>query len=158
MEELPEDLYKDDCFYIQEQFRLGMEDNNFNRLSSTYAFHNIFFLQWILNGKEFSNYKYMTLPIDATGGIGAILSAYKRFEMAFGHFGLKFVAPDKDHFGKYPRELMERYFAANLWDENANDDNTLWVPSIFFISARCRRLPRSLIRLPDITVSAAVIT
>ena len=42
VEELPENLYKDDCFYIQEQFRLGMEDNNFNRLSSTYAFHNIF--------------------------------------------------------------------------------------------------------------------
>ena len=53
VEELPDDIYDDDCFYIQEQFRLGMEDNNFNRLSSTYAFHNIFFLQWILNGKSF---------------------------------------------------------------------------------------------------------
>ena len=133
VEELPDGICKDDCFYIQEQFRLGMEDNNFNRLSSTYAFHNIFFLQWILNGKAFSQYKYVTLPIDATGGIGAILSGYKRFEMAFGHFGLKYVAPDKDYFGKYPRELMERYFAADLWDENANEDNTLWVPSIFML-------------------------
>ncbi|MCR5542629.1 MAG: hypothetical protein K6F55_00645 [Eubacterium sp.] len=131
--DLPDDIYGDDCFYIQEQFRLGMEDNNFKRLCSTYAFHNIFFLQWILNGKAFSQYKYMTLPIDATGGIGAILSGYKRFEMAFGHFGLKFVASDKDYFGKYPRKLMERYFAADLWDENANEDNTLWVPSTFML-------------------------
>ena len=143
LKELPDDIYEDDCFYIQEQFRMGMEDNNFNRLSSTYAFHNIFFLQWILNGKAFSQYKYMTLPIDATGGIGAILSGYKRFEEAFGHFGLKFVAPDKDYFGKYPRELMERYFAANLWDENANEDNTLWVPNIFMLvkTAFYQRMP-----------------
>ena len=133
VEELSDDIYDDDCFYIQEQFRMGLEDNNFNRLNSTYAFHNIFFLQWILNGKAFSQYKYVTIPIDATGGIGAILSGYKRFELAFGRFGLKYVASDKDHFGKYPRELMERYFAANLWDENANDDNTLWVPSIFLL-------------------------
>lgn len=143
VEELPDDIYGDDCFYIQEQFRLGMEDNNFNRLCSTYAFHNIFFLQWILNGKTFSQYKYMTLPVDATGGIGAILSGYKRFEAAFGHFGLKFVAPDKDYYGKYPRELMERYFAADLWDENSNKDNTLWVPSIFILvkTAFYQRMP-----------------
>ena len=143
LKELPDDIYEDDCFYIQEQFRMGMEDNNFNRLCSTYAFHNIFFLQWILNGKAFSQYKYMTLPIDATGGIGAILSGYKRFELAFGHFGLKFVAPDKDYFGKYPRELMERYFAANLWIEDANDDNTLWVPSILMLvkTAFYQRMP-----------------
>ena len=143
LKELPDDIYDDDCFYIQEQFRMGMEDNNFNRLCSTYAFHNIFFLQWILNGKAFSQYKYMTLPIDATGGIGAILSGYKRFELAFGHFGLKFVAPDKDYFGKYPRELMERYFAANLWIEDANDDNTLWVPSILMLvkTAFYQRMP-----------------
>ena len=133
VEELPEDIFKDDCFYIQEQIRVGMEDNNFNRLSNTYAFHNIFFLQWILNGKAFSHYKYMTLPVDATGGIGAILSGYKRFEKAFGLFGLKFVAPDKDYYGKYPRELMERYFSANLWTEDANEDNTLLVPNVVML-------------------------
>ena len=35
VEELPEDVFKDDCFYIQEQLRVGMEDNNFNRLSNS---------------------------------------------------------------------------------------------------------------------------
>ena len=143
VKELPDDIYGDDCFYIQEQLRVGMEDNNFRRLSNTYAFHNIFFLQWILNGKSFSNYKYMTLPINSTGGIGAILSGYKRFEAAFGHFGLKFVAPDKDHYGKFPRKLMERYFAANLWDEDANEDNTLWVPDTVMLvkTAFYQRMP-----------------
>ena len=129
-EELPTDIYEDDCFYIQEQIRVGLEDNNFNRISNTYAFHNIFFLQWILNGKSFSQYKYMTLPIDDKAGIGALLSFYKRYEMAFAHFGLKFAAPDKDYFGKYPRKMVERYFSANLWAEDANVDNTLQVPDV----------------------------
>ena len=40
--ELPENKFDDDSFYIQEKLRVGMEDNNFNRLSNTYAFHNIF--------------------------------------------------------------------------------------------------------------------
>ena len=43
VKELPDDIYGDDCFYIQEQLRVGLEDNNFRRLSNTYAFHNIFF-------------------------------------------------------------------------------------------------------------------
>ena len=137
VEELPADIFKDDCFYIQEQIRVGMEDNNFNRLSNTYAFHNIFFLQWMLNGKSFSQYKYMTIPIDDIAGIGALLSFYKRYEMAFAHFGLKFSAPDKDHFGKYPREMVERYFSVDLWAEDANEDNTLKVPdTVMFIKTK----------------------
>ncbi len=137
VDELPVDIYKEDCFYIQEQLRVGMEDNNFNRLSNTYAFHNIFFPQWILNGRSFSEFKYMTLPIDSAGGIGALLSFYKRYEIAFKHFGLKFAAPDKDYFGKYPREMVERYFAADMWAEDANEDNTLQVPNtVMFIKTK----------------------
>ena len=130
VEEFPEDKFADDCFYIQEQIRVGMEDNNFNRLSNTYAFHNIFFIQWILNGKSFTQFKYITMPISNVGGIGALLSGYKRYQKAFEYFGLKFSAPDKDHFGKYPRKLVERYFSVNLWNEDASDENTLKVPDI----------------------------
>ncbi len=130
VEEFPEDKFSDDCFYIQEQMRVGLEDNNFNRLSNTYAFHNVFFIQWILNGKSFSQFKYVTMPIDNTGGIGALLSGYKRYQRAFEHFGLKFSAPDKDHFGKYPRELVERYFSVDLWNKDVTEENTLKVPNI----------------------------
>ena len=127
-DELPSDFYNDKCFYVQEQIRIGMEDNNFNRLSSTYAFHNLFFMQWILDGRSFSDFKYITIPIDNTGGIGAILSSYVRFERAFGKFGLKFVAPSEKNFGKFPRELVERYFAVDIWNPDANKENTLVVP------------------------------
>lgn len=130
VKELPENQFDDDTFYIQEQIRVGLEDNNFNRLSNTYAFHNLFFLQWILDGREFSQFQYMTLPIDNTGGIGALLSGYRRYQDAFGRFGLKFAAPDKEHLGKYPREMVEKYFAVDMWDPEANEDNTLRVPNL----------------------------
>ncbi len=133
VKELPEDKFGSDTFYIQEQIRVGLEDNNFNRLSNTYAFHNIFFMQWILNGRKFSQFKYMTIPIDDVGGIGALLSGCKRYQEAFSHFGLKFVAPDKDHFGKYPREMVERYFAVDLWNPEANENNTLMVPDLVML-------------------------
>ena len=70
------------------------------------------------------------MPISNVGGIGALLSGYKRYQKAFEYFGLKFSAPDKDHFGKYPRKLVERYFSVNLWNEDASDENTLKVPDI----------------------------
>ncbi|MBR4173925.1 MAG: hypothetical protein IKR56_01130 [Lachnospiraceae bacterium] len=134
VEELPWDIYNnDDCFFIQEQMRVGMEDDNFNRLSNTYAFHNIFFLQWILNGRSLSQFKYMTLPVDGAGGIGALLSFCKRFEKAFTRFGLKFSAPDKEYFGRYPRKMVERYFALDLWAEDANEDNTVQVPNMVML-------------------------
>lgn len=131
--ELPADIFEGKYFVIQKQFRVGMEDNNFKRLSATYAFHNIFFLQWILQGKNFSDYKYITVPIDSTGGIGALLSSFVRLRDSFSQFGLKFVAPDKDHLGKFSREFMERYFAMEIWDENADNYNTLAVPNVVLL-------------------------
>ena len=77
VETLPENRFAETTFYIQEQMKCGLEDNNFNRLSNTYAFHNIFFLQWILDGRNFSNFRFFTLPINNSGGIGAVLSGYK---------------------------------------------------------------------------------
>lgn len=61
-------------FYIQKQIRSGLEGQGFNRISSTYAFHNVFFLQWLLNGKKLSQFKYATVGESATGGIGTILA------------------------------------------------------------------------------------
>lgn len=74
----PENRFADTTLYIQGQHRCGLEDGNFKRLSSVYAFHNVFFLQWILDGRDLENYKFLTLPISDSGGIGALLSAYTR--------------------------------------------------------------------------------
>ena len=127
--ELPENRFAESTFYIQEQLKCGLEDYNFNRLGSTYAFHNIFFLQWILNGKDIKHYRFFTLPVSDTGGIGAVLSSYKTNKQAAETFGLKFVSPNVDHFGKYPRSMVEKYFAVDIWNSEANEENTLVVPN-----------------------------
>ncbi len=130
VQEFPEDRFAEKTFYIQSEMRTGLEDYSFNRLSSTYAFHNIFFLQWMLDGKAFANYRFFTMAINDTGGIGAVLSSYKTNQQAAKTFGLKFVSPNVDHFGKFPRSMVEKYFAVDIWDEEANEENTLVVPDL----------------------------
>ena len=78
--------------------------------------------------------KFLTLPVNDAGGIGALLSAYTRNQALAERLGLKFVAPDKDHFGKYPRALVERYFAVDIWDSEATEANTLVVPGAVVIN------------------------
>ena len=134
VDKFPENRFADTTLYIQEQHRCGLEDGNFKRVSAVYAFHNVFFLQWILNGRDLKDYKFLTLPIDNTGGIGALLSAYTRNQTLAERFGLKFVAPDKDHFGKYPCALVEKYFAVDIWDPEATEANTLVVPGAVIIN------------------------
>lgn len=134
VEQFPEDRFADNTLYIQEQHRCGLEDGNFKRVSPVYAFHNVFFLQWILNGRDLKNFRFLTLPINDAGGIGALLSAYTRNQALAERFGLKFVAPDKDHFGKYPRALVEKYFAVDIWNPEATEENTLMVPNAVIIN------------------------
>ena len=134
VEQFPEDRFSDNALYIQEQHRCGLEDGNFKRLSAVYAFHNVFFLQWILNGRDVKNYKFLTLPINDSGGIGSLLSAYTRNQALAERLGLDFVAPDKDHFGKYPRSLVEKYFAVDIWNPEATEENTLVVPGVVVIN------------------------
>ena len=130
----PENRFADHTLYIQEQHRCGLEDGNFKRLSAVYAFHNVFFLQWILNGRDLKQFKFLTLPINDAGGIGALLSAYTRNQALAERLGLNFVAPDQDHFGKYPRSLVEKYFAVDIWNPEAMEENTLVVPGAVVIN------------------------
>lgn len=128
VDKFPDDCFSDNTLYIQKQHRCGLEDGNFKRLGSVYAFHNVFFLQWILNGRDIKKYKFLTVPIDDAGGIGALLSTYSKNQTLAERLGLKFTAPDKDHFGKYPRTMVEKYFSVDIWDPEATSENTIKVP------------------------------
>ncbi len=133
-EQLPSDLDKETLLYIQKDLASGIEDGRFRRLSSTYAFHNVFLLQWILGGRDFSRFKFITVDIDEWAGIGAILSYYERYRIGFARFGLKFVLNGNGHIGKFRDEELTRYFVLELRDEEATDDNTLVVPSFMALS------------------------
>ena len=130
---MPENRFDEGTLYIQEATRSGIQDGNYNRLSNVYAFHNVFFKQWILDGNDLSNYRFFTLPIYDSGGIGAVLSSYKTNQQTADTFGLKFVAPNTDHFGKFPRAIIEKYFNIDIWNEEANEYNTLKVKDLVIL-------------------------
>lgn len=133
-EEHPSNLDRETLLYIQKELGSGIEDGRFRTLSSTYAFHNVFLLQWILDGRDFSRFRFITVEIEEWAGIGAILSYYDRYRIAFGWFGLKFVSSGKGYLGKFKEEHLTRYFALDLHDAEANKDNTLVVPSFMALT------------------------
>lgn len=133
-DELPEDLDKDTLLYIKRDLASGIEDGRFRTLSSTYAFHNVFLLQWILDGKELSRFRFITVEIDEWGGIGAILSYCERYRIAFKRFGLKFIHKGNGNLGKFKVDELLKFFALDIEDEEAAEDNTLVVPSFMALT------------------------
>ena len=131
---LPQNLDNDTLLYIKKDLASGIEDGRFRTLSSTYAFHNVFVLQWILAGRDFSQFKYITVDIEDWAGIGAILSYVKRYQIGFGRFGLKFIYKKDGNIGKFRAANLTRYFKLDIFDDGANDENTLVVPSFMALA------------------------
>lgn len=71
--------------------------------------------------------EHMPDIIDCTDKVGGLT------KKAAETFGLKFVSPDVDHFGKFPRSMVEKYFAVDIWDPEANEENTLMVPNLVIL-------------------------
>ena len=131
---LPEGFDDDTLLYIQKDTASGIEDGRFRRLSSTYAFHNVFVMQWILAGRKLSKFKFITVKIDEWAGIGAILSYCARYRIGFARFGLKFIQRGNGKIGKFKAEGLTKFFDLDLSDDGANDDNTLIVPSFMALT------------------------
>ncbi len=133
-DQLPEDLDKDTLLYIQKELASGIEDGRFRTLSSTYAFHNVFVLQWILNGRDLSQFKFITVDFGEWAGIGAVLSYCIRYRIAFRRFGLKFINKGDEKLDKFNARHLSEYFTLDLHDDEANEDNTLVVPGFMAMS------------------------
>lgn len=131
---LPQDLDRETLLCITKDLASGIEDGKFRTLSSTYAFHNVFLLQWILDGRSLSKFRFITVEIDEWAGIGAILSYVERYSIAFKRFGLKFIQKGNVYLGKFKLKDLKRYFVLDLQDDEANDDNTLVVPSFMALA------------------------
>ena len=126
--QLPEEV----TIYVQKEFKNGLEGLGFNRLNATYAFHNVFFFQWLLNGRKLSQFKYATVDMGQGGGIGANLAFGRRFERLFLYFGLKLINR-KERYGKFRTEMVDNYFSLGLIAEDATDENTLEVTEKFIL-------------------------
>ena len=101
------------------------------------AFHNIFFFQWILDGKKKSDFRYITAYIPEFTGICAVLAFVKRFNSAFSYFGLRFIVTG-DRVGKFKTEMMDKYFSLSLSGDDATEDNTLTVSNTYIaVMTKC---------------------
>ncbi len=123
VEKLPEG---EDVFYIQKKWNTGVRDGVFNHLCSTYAFHNMFILQYLLDGRKLSDIKYLGFQMSEIGGIGAILEYADRFERAFGRYGIELIFSE-DKVGRFKREMLEKYFNIGTAAEDSDESNTVFM-------------------------------
>ncbi|MBQ6554721.1 MAG: hypothetical protein IJL89_05770 [Firmicutes bacterium] len=116
----------ENVFYIQTQWRNGLRDGIFGRLSAPYAFSNMFLLQYLLDGRKIGDIKYICFRLPETGGIGAVLEYANRFAAAFGELGIKLILND-NKVGKFKREMLEKYFNISAPAEDADESNTIFI-------------------------------
>ena len=126
------DFATETTFYIQKSFKCGLEDNNFKKLSSIYAFHNLFFLQWLTNGESVKKFKFIkNCQNSEFAGIGAILFSTKRLSIGFKKVGLTLVNTG-NRFGKYPRTMIEKYFNIEFMD-NVPDECSIQITEMLIL-------------------------
>lgn len=124
VESLPENRGVPGHMLVKDSFDFGFGPSKFCAFCSTYAFHNVFFMQGYLDGRPLERFKFASLHFDDHGGLGSNLSRFKKYEQIFRLFGVKFIMTD-DHFGKYPLDMLAKYFSFDFMSKEANAENTL---------------------------------
>ena len=117
---------------VTDKFDMGLR-NGFCSLSPTNAFHNVFFLQWLLDGRDLDQFRFATMHFDDHGGLGSNLANFRKYEKIFGRFGIKFIL-NEDRFGKYPITMLRKYFSFDFSSEEAVPENTLVIPNQFIFT------------------------
>ena len=113
---------------VTKAFGMGLSTSDDVRLSATYAFHNVFFLQWMLDGRRLSQFRYATVEMHPSEGIASLLMNTSRYQAVFDAIGLRFCALGVRH-GPYLVSMLDRYFSLDLAADDATEENTLRVPS-----------------------------
>ena len=98
---------------------------------SVFAFHNIFFLQALLNGKKLKDVKYLEYVVEERSGIASILIRLAAFKNAFARFGLKVGI--RRGSGRYKTEMTEKYFNIDFLGDDADENNTIQLDSVALI-------------------------
>lgn len=122
-----------EAIFVTRQFSMGLRPSADYRISATYAFHNVFVLQWLLDGRPLSQFSYVHVPFHPMEGIASLVANARRYQRAFGQLGLRLVAGG-ERMGPYPTAMLERYFTLALHDEGATAENTLRVPDQAILS------------------------
>ena len=101
---------------------------NLYTFMSAMAFHNIFFLQDMLNGKNIEDIKYLEYVVEERSGIASIIMRLAAFKNAFAGLGIK--AGIKRGSGRYKTEMIEKYFNIDFLGDDAVEENTIHIDSV----------------------------
>ena len=122
--ELPEKTYLLIPVKPPEKFR-GLTPYCF---MSAMAFHNIFFLQDMLEGKNIDDIKYLEYVVEERSGIASIIMRLAAFKNAFARLGIK--AGIRGGSGRYKTEMINKYFNIDILGEDAANENTIQIDSV----------------------------
>ncbi len=124
-----EDSFPDcDVLRINKSENVEIMDRQFRSMGPIEAFQNVFFLQGTgIFDKE--QIKYVDIIMDDKAGIGSILVNVSKFNQAFKSVGLRLVSRH-EKLGRYPVEMLNDMFDYCLNINEANDNNTLSIPSV----------------------------
>ena len=95
---------------------------------SAIAFHNIFFLQDMLEGKNIDDIKYLEYVVEERSGIASIIIRLSAFKNAFARLGIK--AGIRGGSGRYKTEMISKYFNIDILGEDATKENTIQINSV----------------------------
>ncbi|MBQ8942273.1 MAG: hypothetical protein IJ062_10605 [Firmicutes bacterium] len=96
-------------------------------LPSIFVFHNVFFVQGLLDGKDPKKIKYLEYAAEQRSGIASIIMRLYAFKNAFAEFGIKVGL--KRGSGKYGDEMVDKYFDLDRLPDDANETNTVYLQS-----------------------------
>ena len=99
-----------------------------NQVDQVVCFHHIFEIQ-AFTDLPMDKVKYAEIVVPKQEGIGSILSVYKAMEKLFGKYGVKVEVQSGS--SRYPDRLLIDYFDLLVSPEDANKDNTVYLPNFF---------------------------
>ncbi len=102
-------------------------------LRSAFVFHNLFFLQGLLEGKDIKNIKYLEYDVEERSGIASIIIRLTAFKNAFAPLGIKVGI--KRGSGRYSPELIEKYFNIDILGDDSTEENTMHIDSVAMLVA-----------------------
>ena len=121
--------------YLTVLEKIGVRTRKFGlyEMTSLLAFHNLFFLQDMLEGRKLKDIKYLEYVVEERSGIASIIMRLSGFKNAFARFGIK--AGIRGDVGRYKAEMIQKYFNLDTLGEESTKENTIVVDSVATIVA-----------------------
>ena len=104
-----------------------------NKKSDIFVFNSLFFMQYLLNGRNRSDVKYLKLPLEnSISGLSGLLISISGISEFAKEIGMNTVY-NGELLGKFNVADFNKYFKLDLHKEDSTDDNTCCVDNVYFI-------------------------